>query len=87
MVNSPTVPSDFIPPRIDGLSITDWQLSTEPKLNGVKLALEANEKSQALAVRPDKTGFVLGTFWYIRAYDSNGEQLWARPTSGDGFGR
>ena len=87
MVDSPTVPSDFIPPRIDGLSITDWQLSTEPKLNGVKLALEANEKSQALAVRPDKTGFVLGTFWYIRAYEFEWRTTVGAADLGDGFGR
>jgi WD40 repeat protein len=79
LVDSPMIPSDFVLPRIDGLSISDWHYSTDPKLNGVKLPLEVNEESHALAARPDLSGFALGTWWNVRAYSSSGEQLWAHP--------
>jgi len=84
--DSPDVPPGFAPARVDGFRITDWENSYVPKFNGSKLVLEDYEKSLALAIRPDTSGFVLGTAWWVRAYDAKGKQRWQRPGPGEAAG-
>lgn len=66
------------PPRIAGLAITDWN-SYEPKLDGKPLPLERYEQSRCLALAPDASRFLLGTEWYLRLFDRQGQQMWAVP--------
>ena len=47
-----------------------------------KLSLDNYEYSRALAIRPDASGFALGTEFLVRAYDAKGTQLWKRPGPG-----
>src|SRR5205085_11683433 len=42
------------------------------------LQLDTYERSRSLAIDPDKRRFVLGTEWYLRAYDDQGKLLWRR---------
>ena len=35
-----------------------------------------------MAVHPDGSRFVLGTEWYLRAYNAKGELLWRRDAPG-----
>lgn len=37
------------------------------------------EQFRSFALRPDDAGFVLGTDWYVRAFDARGERVWKRP--------
>jgi WD40 repeat protein len=93
LTNSPSLPSGFMPARVDSLSVTDWRDNFAPKFGGVKLALSDYEMSRALAIRPNGSEFALGTDWFVRAYNEEGKERWRRvgPTaawgvdfSGDG---
>lgn len=64
-----------------GLEITDWHSEYNPKLNGKVLELTQKETSRSLAIAPDKKVFVLGTEWYIRAFNNKGEEIWEVPTN------
>ncbi|MDQ3686491.1 MAG: hypothetical protein M3430_12955, partial [Acidobacteriota bacterium] len=67
------------PPRTEGLAVTDWKRTYEPKLNGVKLPLEQYEVSRSLAVAPDAGSFLLGTEFYVRLFDRDGKERWKAP--------
>ncbi len=82
--DSPSFPSGLAPARVDGLPVTDWGKNTAAKLRGAEL--EDAERSNALAIRPDASGFVLATYWGVRAYDAKGYRLWRRPGPGIAFG-
>ena len=42
--------------------------------------------SRSLAIRPDRKGFVLGTEYWLRAFDADGKQLWEQAGPGDAWG-
>src|SRR4051794_24560564 len=65
-----------------GLAVEGWQGSTEPSLNGGRLALEPYETARSLAVAPDGRRFVLGSEWALRLFDQAGTELWRRPVPG-----
>jgi WD40 repeat protein len=73
-----------------GLDISGWEDSRTPRLNGQALALEQYEESRSLAIRPgpggafdrSSPGFILGTEWYLRAFDRNGQESWQQPVPG-----
>jgi hypothetical protein len=67
-------------PVIEGLPVGNWRNSLKPTLAGNPfVTLHQFEPSHALAIRPDQTGFVLGTEGRLRAFDAQGRQLWERP--------
>ncbi|GFK92242.1 hypothetical protein NNJEOMEG_00064 [Fundidesulfovibrio magnetotacticus] len=68
-------PEGLQPPRTaaPGLSVTDWEDKTAPKLGGNPLKLKDYEKSRSLAVAPDGKSFLLGTDWRLRLYNAAGE--------------
>ena len=75
--DAPIVPSGLTPAKLDGLPIKNWNAGTGgPTLQGKPITLEANETSRSLAIRPDRSGFVLGTEWNLRAFDSSGNLRW-----------
>jgi hypothetical protein len=82
LADSTNAPPGFAPAKVDGLPVTDWESNYAPKFDGTKLALEDYEQSRALAVRPDGSGFALGTGWLLRAYDAKGTTLWTHPGPG-----
>ena len=51
----------FQAPITDGLGVSDWKTSLSPKLKGNPLPLLKNEASESLAIKPDRSGFLLGT--------------------------
>src|SRR5262249_8382250 len=57
--------NDLVPPRTEGLAVTDWKNTVSPKLGGEPLKLSEYELSTSLAVTADASQFVLGTLWYI----------------------
>jgi hypothetical protein len=61
-------------PKLEGLEVTDWKHSSTPKLSGRPLSLKEGERSLSLAIMPDGSGFVLGSDWTLRLFDSTGKQ-------------
>jgi WD40 repeat protein len=76
--DSPNLPAGFAQAKDGGLPVTDWENTYAPKFNGAKITLDSFEVSRALAIRPDASGFVLGTEYWVRAYDAEGKQRWKR---------
>jgi hypothetical protein len=75
--------SGLAAPRTEGLPVTDWMDNTEPKLGGQRLTtLEQFETSRALAIAEDRSGFVLGTDWWLRSFDASGRERWSQATPG-----
>jgi WD40 repeat protein len=71
--------------KSDTLRITGWRNSCSPELNETPIPLNAYEMSRSLAISPDKGGFLLGTDWYLRCYDSSGTLRWKAPLQGVGW--
>jgi len=68
----------FTPPLTShaDLSVTDWQNSYAPKLNGSPLPLQHYEMSRSLAILPDGSGLVLGADWSLLLYGPDGRERW-----------
>ena len=66
------------PPRTQApdLDIDGWKNTYNPTLNGAALALKEYETSFSLSIAPDGRHFLLGTHWYLRYFDAEGDQLW-----------
>ncbi len=84
----PGTAGSLAPPRTtaSGLTVTDWENRKDPKINGRPLKFEQNETSRSLAFAPYGEGFLLGTEWWIRAYDRSGNERWKVPTPGITWG-
>jgi WD40 repeat protein len=76
LILNPPLDISLTPPDTTSLDITDWKYTYEPKLNGKALSLQQYEFSRSLAIAPDHSKFLLGTEWYLRLFDTNGQQLW-----------
>lgn len=68
------------------LRITDWEHTYTPKLNGTPLKLKQYEISRSLAIAPDSQSFLLGTEWYLRLFDRQGNETWNVPVPGTAGG-
>jgi len=69
-----------------GLTVTNWEDSTAPVVNGTPLKLEAYEISRSLALVPGTERFVLGAQFSLRLFDLTGHEVWpARPVPGDAW--
>ncbi|MGI9492641.1 MAG: caspase family protein, partial [Geminicoccaceae bacterium] len=53
-----------------------------PSLDGEPLPLERYEMSRSLAIHPDRSKFVFGAEWNLRAIDRSGELLWQQDVPG-----
>lgn len=76
-VNGPNV-------RTEELMITQWEHQnyrhyTQPLRNGQSIRLEKFETSRSAAIRRNGQGFVLGTNWFVRSYDAEGNLRWRIP--------
>ena len=79
LADSPDASVRLAPARTDGLPVTDWENGAAPGFKGVKIGLANYETARSLAVRPDGSGFALGTEWWVRAFDAGGKPLWIQP--------
>ncbi len=86
LTDLPNVPPKFLTAKVDSLPVTDWEDNYAPKFNGARLAVDDYEKSRALAVRSDASGFALGADWSVRAFDPKGKERWNKPGPGVAFG-
>ena len=87
LADAPQMPAGFAPPKTSGLAVSDWEDNTAPKLNGKPIALQdAYETAFSLAIAPDKSRFILGTHYWLRAYRADGGELWQKPVPGIAYG-
>ncbi len=86
VTSAPNPSPDFNAPIIEGLPVVDWKDGYKPSFAGKPITLEPYERSRALAIRPDKSGFVLGTEFLLRAFDAQGQQLWEQAGPGIAWG-
>jgi Caspase domain/WD domain, G-beta repeat len=70
-------------PKQLGLNVRSWFDNYFPTLDGNLLSLLPGEMSRSLAIHPSEHSFVLGTDWFLRAYDWRGVPLWSRPAPGE----
>ena len=68
-------------PITDGLGVSDWRHSLSPKLKGNPLPLK-DDPAESLAIKPDSSGFLLGTSLTLRLFDSAGKESWRVRTPG-----
>ena len=59
-----------------GLDIQGWHNGTRPTVNGQALDLLPGEVSRSVAIATDGRRIVLGTEWYLRAFDADARPLW-----------
>ncbi len=69
-----------------GLIVTGWWNEYSPRINGKTAVLKPNERCRSLAISPDGQWVVLGTEWYLRCLDRNGQELWHFRTPGACWG-
>ncbi|MEI6157690.1 MAG: hypothetical protein WCP87_04930, partial [Atribacterota bacterium] len=58
------------------LTLTGWWNEFTPRLHGKPLSLADREKSRCLAIAPGGHSFILGTEWYLRCFDTSGQESW-----------
>jgi uncharacterized caspase-like protein len=69
---SPARRPELIAPRVEGLPITNWLDSKEPKIQGKLLEIDIGEISRSLAITRDARSFWLGSDWNLRHFDATG---------------
>jgi WD40 repeat protein len=74
----PPADQQTIPAKQARLVIERWNDDFSPTLDGKPIELERHERSRSLAIHPDSSRFVLGSDWYLRAYDAKGRLIWRR---------
>ena len=83
----PAIEADLWPPvtQAPGLNITDWQGTTNPKLNGKSLKFRLHDFSRSLAISPDKNSFLIGSKLFLYLFDREGNQRWVVRVPGESF--
>jgi len=84
--DSPKLPAGLNLPLITGLPVTNWQDEAIPKFSGAAISLEQYELSRSLAIRQDRSGFVLGGDWQVCTFDASGKLRWCQVTLGVAWG-
>jgi WD40 repeat protein len=72
--------------KTDSLTITGWEDTFHPQLNGKELPVKENEFSRSLAIAPDRQSFLLGTAWHLQLFDRNGREKWKVPVQSAAWG-
>jgi len=58
--------------------IENWQNSKTPTYNNIRIPLYHRQESNAFAISPTQTFFVLGLDGELRSYNKNGELIWSQ---------
>ncbi len=83
---APSPIAGFIEPEVNGFGVTNWQDTTRPLFQGRPIGLLPNEISRSLALRANRSGFVLGTEWHLRAFAAEGRERWKKAAPGVAWG-
>jgi WD40 repeat protein len=76
VTNAPNHMPGLNAPVTEGLPVANWLNNYAPTFAGKPIPLQKYEQSTSLAVRPDRTGFVLGAWFLLSAFDTDGQQRW-----------
>lgn len=76
LTQSPPTDNHTVVPLQQGLPVADWVDSDQPTLGGAPLPLQLFERSRSIALHPNAGCFVVGTEWWLRAFDACGTLLW-----------
>ncbi|MDR3460895.1 MAG: caspase family protein [Beijerinckiaceae bacterium] len=85
VLDSPSPAASFAAPIVNG-PVTGWFNGWQPAYAGRPLPLNHLEVGRSLALFPNRQGFVLGSNFRLRAYDSGGNPLWDLSGPGDAWG-
>ena len=86
LTDQPQPAAGLTEPDTTSLKLSDWEGNTAPKLDGKPLGLKLYEGARSVAIAPGADRFVLGTDWWIKAYDKNGKELWSKHGPGVAWG-
>ncbi|MBO0754855.1 MAG: caspase family protein, partial [Bradyrhizobiaceae bacterium] len=86
LIDQPSLAAGLAAPDTKTLKVTDWINNGVPKLNGTPLQLTQYETARSVAIAPGGDRFVLGADWNMRAYGTDGKQLWRKPVPGIAWG-
>jgi WD40 repeat protein len=75
--------SGLLAARQSGLPIAFWKNTNRPTLGGQPLPLDQREVSRSLAIHPSEDRFIVGSEWWLRAFDAEGDLLWAHRMPAD----
>src|ERR1700693_4934408 len=76
LVGDPPADQQTSPARQTGIAVEAWHNEFSPTVNGNPIKLKPYERSRSLAINPDSSRFVLGSDWYLQAYDAKGQRIW-----------
>jgi WD40 repeat protein len=76
LTQQPEPVGDLAAPDTESLKLSDWKDTYVPTLDGKRLKLDQYERSRSAAIALGGQRFVLGTEWYLRAFDRHGKELW-----------
>src|SRR4030042_1396329 len=84
---NPALELDLWPPvtQAPGLNITDWDTTTNPKLNGKPLKFWVDDFSRSLAISPEKDTFLIGSKFFLYLFDRQGNHKWVVRLPGETF--
>jgi outer membrane protein assembly factor BamB len=85
LVGDPPADQQTIPAKLAGLAVERCKNDFSPTLDGKPIKLQPYETSRSLAIAPDSSRFVLGSEWYLRAFDAKGKLIWQRAAPSVGY--
>jgi hypothetical protein len=62
--------------QAEGITVSDWQDSFKPKINGRMSKLDEYEFSRCYAIAPDGKAVLLGTEWAVRLLNPDASEIW-----------
>jgi len=83
---APQALPDLSAADISSLKVESWENDYHPTLDGKPIALSRYERSHSLAVRPNRSGFVLGADFRLRSIAADGKQRWEQQAPGVAWG-
>lgn len=69
-------PLPLFHPDVTSLDVKNWHNVYNPTFNNHSLNLLPHEMSRVIAIAPDKRSFILGSEWWLRRFDSAGNEVW-----------
>jgi WD40 repeat protein len=83
--SDPPADQQTIVAKQTGLAVERWRNDFSPTLDGKPIKLQPYEKSRSLAIALEGGRFVLGSDWYLQAFDANGGLIWQRAAPSVGY--
>lgn len=82
---NPTPLPSLAAPDTGGEDRSNWKNTLTPNIHGHALRLDDNERSRSLALAPHSKGFLLGTSYWLRYYDSPVQLRWETAIPGEAW--